>query len=121
MVCKSSNSICFNVLHSFPTFLESRLEVLIYISKVFLMGLREERTTVQTGYTVELLVTCKEERGQIIPAVILATAAFMAIVGKAKGSTVDIRLVGMGIPALAHIAAALALAISNNWSLSRKI
>lgn len=61
----------------------------------------------------------KKETSQTIPAVILATAAFMAIVGKAKGSTVDIRLVGMGIPALAHIAAALALAISNNWSLSK--
>lgn len=42
----------------------------------------------------------------------------MAILGSAKGSTDDLRLSGMGIPALAHMAAALALAISNNWFLS---
>lgn len=57
-------------------------------------------------------------RVKIIPAVILAIAAFMAILGRDRGSTVDLRLAGMGIPALAHMAAALALAISNNWSLS---
>lgn len=56
----------------------------------------------------------------IIPAVILAIAAFMAIFGRVMGSTVVLRLAGMGIPAFAHIAAALALAISNNWSLSEK-
>lgn len=63
----------------------------------------------------------KEDKShEIIPAVILAIAAFMAILGRAKGSTVDLRLAGMGIPALAHMAAALALAISSNWSLSEK-
>lgn len=31
------------------------------------------------------------------------------------------RLSGMGTPALAHMAAALALAISNNWSLSSSV
>ena len=50
----------------------------------------------------------------------LAIAAFMAIFGRAMGSTVDLRLAGTGIPALAHIAAALALAISNNCSLSEE-
>lgn len=57
---------------------------------------------------------------KIIPAVILAIAAFMAILGRARGSTADLRLAGMGIPALAHMAAALAFAISNNWSLSEE-
>lgn len=32
-----------------------------------------------------------------------------------------LRLSGMGIPALAHIAAALAFAISSNWSLSKSV
>lgn len=50
----------------------------------------------------------------MVAAVILAIAAFMAILGRARGSIVDLRLAGMGIPALAHMAAALALAISNN-------
>jgi len=55
----------------------------------------------------------------IIPAVILAIAAFMAILGSmAMGSTLVLRLGGMGNPALAHMAAALALAISSNWFLS---
>lgn len=58
---------------------------------------------------------------QIIPAVILATAAFMAILGRAKGSSDVLRLAGMGIPALAHMAAAFALAISNSCSLSEEI
>lgn len=62
----------------------------------------------------------KKERLKIIPAVILAIAAFMAMLGRARGSTVDLRPAGMGIPALAHIAAALAFAISNNWSLSEE-
>lgn len=57
----------------------------------------------------------------MVAAVILAIAAFMAILGRARGSTVDLRLAGMGIPALAHMAAALALAISNNWSLSSSL
>lgn len=57
----------------------------------------------------------------IVAAVILAMAAFMAILGRARGSTLDLRLAGMGIPALAHMAAALALAISNNWSLSSSL
>lgn len=62
----------------------------------------------------------KGNKSQIIPAVILAIAAFMTILGRVRGSTVDRRLAGMGIPALAHMAAALAFAISNNWSLSEK-
>lgn len=62
----------------------------------------------------------KETRLKILPAVILAIAAFMAILGRARGSTVERRLAGMGIPALAHMAAALALAISNNCSLSEE-
>lgn len=57
----------------------------------------------------------------MVAAVILAIAAFMAILGRARGSTADLRLAGMGIPALAHMAAALAFAISNNWSLSRSL
>lgn len=57
----------------------------------------------------------------MVAAVILAMAAFMAIVGRAMGSAEDLRLAGMGIPALAHMAAALALAISNNCSLSRSL
>lgn len=57
---------------------------------------------------------------KFLPAVILAIAAFIAIVGRARGSTEDLRLAGIGIPALAHMAAALALAISNNCSLSEK-
>lgn len=57
----------------------------------------------------------------MVAAVILAIAAFIAILGRARGSTVDLRLAGMGIPALAHMAAALALAISNNWSLSSSL
>lgn len=65
------------------------------------------------------MVHCRSEV-TLIPAVILAIAAFIAIVGRARGSTVDLRLAGMGMPALAHMAAALALAISNNWSLSEK-
>lgn len=64
--------------------------------------------------------TEKEKKVKIIPAVILAIAAFMAILGRARGSTADLRLAGMGIPALAHMAAALAFAISNNWSLSEE-
>lgn len=47
-------------------------------------------------------------------------AAFMAMPGRAKGSMLDLRLAGIGIPALAHMAAALALAISNNCSLSEE-
>lgn len=62
----------------------------------------------------------KGNKIKILPAVILAIAAFIAILGRARGSTVDLRLAGMGIPALAHMAAALALAISNNWSLSEE-
>lgn len=57
----------------------------------------------------------------IVAAVMLAIAALMAILGRARGSTVDLRLAGMGMPALAHMAAALALAISNNWSLSSSL
>lgn len=60
------------------------------------------------------------QRVSIIPAVILAMAAFMAMLGSARGSTLVLRLAGMGIPALAHMAAALALAISSNWSLSEE-
>lgn len=45
----------------------------------------------------------------------------MAMLGRAKGSTDVLRLAGMGMPALAHMAAAFALAISNNCSLSEKI
>lgn len=57
----------------------------------------------------------------MVAAVILAIAAFMAMLGRARGSTVDLRLAGMGIPTFAHMAAALALAISNNWSLSSSL
>lgn len=64
--------------------------------------------------------TGKEKKVEVIPAVILAIAAFMAILGRARGSTADLRLAGMGMPALAHMAAALAFAISNNWSLSEE-
>lgn len=53
-----------------------------------------------------------------LPAVMLAMAAFMAMLGRASGSTLVLRVAGMGIPALAHMAAALALAISNSCSLS---
>lgn len=45
-------------------------------------------------------------------------------VGVGKGNwriALGLRLSGMGTPALAHIAAALALAISNNWSLSSSV
>lgn len=45
----------------------------------------------------------------------------MGLLGLGKGSwrtALGRRLSGMGIPALAHMAAALALAISSNWSLS---
>lgn len=82
----------------------------------------------------------------IVAAVMLAIAAFMVMLigmfidmfmgmfmgmfifmgmekdmGLGKGSwrtALGRRLSGMGIPALAHMAAALALAISSNWSLS---
>lgn len=50
----------------------------------------------------------------------LAIAAFMAMFGRARGSTVVLRLAGTGIPAFTHMAAALALAISNNCSLSEE-
>lgn len=72
------------------------------------------------GVSIKKETTNEGDGNGIIPAVILATAAFMAILGSARGSTVDLRLAGMGIPALAHMAAALALAISNNCSLSEK-
>ncbi len=76
------------------------------------------RTTVD-GSAVLKENSCRNRTKVInIPAVMLAIAAFIAILGRARGSTVDLRLAGMGIPALAHMAAALALAISNNWSLS---
>lgn len=48
----------------------------------------------------------------------LAMAAFMATLGRVRGSAVVLRLAGTGIPAFTHMAAALALAISNNCSLS---
>lgn len=35
--------------------------------------------------------------------------------------TLGFKLSGMGTPAFAHIAAALAFAISSNWSLSRSV
>lgn len=44
----------------------------------------------------------------------------MAMLGRVKGSTDVLRLAGIGIPALAHMAAAFAFAISNNWSLSEE-
>lgn len=62
----------------------------------------------------------REVKKKIIPAVILATAAFISILGNARGSTADLRLAGMGIPTLTHMAAALAFAISNNCSLSEE-
>lgn len=55
---------------------------------------------------------------QMLPAVMLAMAAFMAMLGSVRGSAVDLRPTGTGMPALTHMAAALALAISSNWSLS---
>lgn len=48
----------------------------------------------------------------------------MGLLGLGKGSwrtALGRRLSGMGIPALAHMAAALALAISSNWSLSSSV
>lgn len=57
---------------------------------------------------------------RILPAVILAIAAFMAMLGRVRGNIVDLRLAGIGIPAFTHMAAALALAISSSCSLSEE-
>lgn len=68
------------------------------------------------GKDVELSPKREGRRLQptFLPAVI---AAFMAMLGKASGSIELLRLAGMVIPTLAHMAAALALAISRSCSL----
>lgn len=53
-------------------------------------------------------------------AVILAIAGFMAM-GRLSEAALDLRLEGTGIPAFTHMAAALALAISNSCSLSSSL
>ena len=62
---------------------------------------------------------------EVLPAVMLVMAAFMAMLGMGmeRGMSswpvsLGFRLSGMGTPALVHMAAALALAISSSCSLS---